>query len=121
MSDINKFILNEEAAKTDPDGHLFELGEWSEESASKLAAEEGIQMTDEHWEVVRFLRDDYREHGNTRGSRALLDALTKRFDSRGGKKHLYLLFPNGPVTQGCKIAGLPLPEYSRDTSFGTAR
>jgi tRNA 2-thiouridine synthesizing protein E len=121
MPDVNKFILNEGAAESDPDGNLFELGEWSEDLARKLAAEEGIEMTDEHWEVVHFLRGDYRDHGNTRGARDLLDNLTERFESRGGKKHLYLLFPSGPVTQGCKIAGLPLPEYSRDASFGTAR
>jgi tRNA 2-thiouridine synthesizing protein E len=121
MSDINKFILNEDAANADPDGNLFELGEWSEDLAKKLAAEEGVEMSAEHWEVIRFLRADYREHGNARSARDLLDTLTEKFASRGGKKHLYLLFPSGPVSQGCKIAGLPLPEYSRDASFGTAR
>ncbi len=120
MSDINKFILDQEAVETDPLGNLIDLDEWSEGLAEKLATQEGIRMTDEHWEVVRFLRDNYRDHGEARSARKLLDALTERFAARGGKKGLYVLFPGGPISQGCKIAGLPLPEYSKDPSFGTS-
>jgi TusE/DsrC/DsvC family sulfur relay protein len=120
MSDIMTFIVNPEAAEKDPEGNLLDLGEWSEAAAKRLATEEGIELTDKHWEIIRFLREHYKEHGESRSARKLLDVLAEKYETDGGRKYLYLLFPKGPVSQGCKIAGLPLPEYSQDRSFGTA-
>jgi tRNA 2-thiouridine synthesizing protein E len=120
MADIMQHILNPEAAEQDPEGRLLELGEWSEDIARRLAAEEGIELTDDHWEVIHFLREYYKGHGAARSGRVLLDTLAEKFDAKGGKKHLYELFPKGPVSQGSKLAGVPAPEYSQDKGFGTA-
>ncbi len=93
---------------------------WSEEEAERIAREEGIQLTDDHWEVIRFLRDYYQEHGQPKYAREVLEALEERFAEKGGRKYLYQLFPKGPVNQGTRIAGLPHPLYTVDPSFGTA-
>lgn len=119
MFDINKAIANEEALLHDPKMHLAELEGWSESIAQDLAQQENIQLTDAHWQVIRMLRDHYRLHGLAPSARQLLDGLEERFHREGGRKHLYQLFPGGPITQGSKIAGLPLPPYSSDLSFGS--
>lgn len=117
--DINKLILEESGSANDPLGKLAELPEWSEARARELAQQEGLTLTDEHWEVIHLLRDHYRLHGNDLSGPRLLMALEERFGARGGKKHLYELFPGGPVSQGTRLAGLPPPPYSQDPSFGS--
>ena len=117
--DINKLILDEGAAETDPLGKLAELPAWSEETARALARQEGLTLTDEHWEVIRLLREHYRLHGNDLSGPRLLMALEERFGARGGKRRLYELFPGGPISQGTRLAGLPPPPYSKDPSFGS--
>ncbi len=103
----------------DPFGFLSSLGEWNDGIALRIAREEGIGMTEEHWEVIRLLRNHYRLYGNDMSGPRLLNALSEPFGMRGGKKHLYELFPGGPISQGCRIAGVPPPPYSADPSFGS--
>ena len=119
MYDINKAIAGEARFQPESLGYLAELPQWSEGIARKLAAEEDIALTDEHWEVIHLLRNHYRLHGVDRSGPKLLRALEEPFGARGGRKHLYQLFPRGPISQGCKIAGVPLPPYSSDPSFGS--
>ncbi len=120
MPDINKFIGNEEAAERDPEGHLLTLEEWSEEIARKLASAEGVELTPRHYEVLRFLRERYRERGPSDGAHEIMQALDQRFAPDGGKKFLYRMFPAGPVGQGSRLAGLPPPAGARDRSFGSS-
>ena len=119
MFDINKAMATEDSGQHGAEGHLTTLPDWSEQTARKLAAKEEIELTDEHWEIIHLLRTHYRVHGNDRSGTQLLRSLEEPFGSRGGRKYLYQLFPRGPVSQGCKIAGLPLPPYSSDPSFGS--
>jgi tRNA 2-thiouridine synthesizing protein E len=73
-----------------------------------IAAAEGIALTSAHWEVIRFLRDEYKEHGHTPNFRNMLkgfQAIRPEADS----KFLYDLFPLGPAKQGARMAGLPQP------------
>ncbi|MCG6938348.1 MAG: TusE/DsrC/DsvC family sulfur relay protein [Gammaproteobacteria bacterium] len=97
------------------------LSEWSEQQARTIAGEQGIQLTDEHLQVVNALREHYREHGNSHSGRELSDMLDHAFANLGGKKYLRRLFPDGPVRQGMLIAGLPVPAHTEDAGFGTAR
>jgi tRNA 2-thiouridine synthesizing protein E len=117
MPDINKFIENEGFSSADPEGRLLELAPWSEEIANSVATAEDLMLTDEHWEVVRFLRSYFAEHGPAPNARTVLQALEGKI--AGGKKRLYQLFPMGPVSQGSRIAGIPVPAHGTDPGFGT--
>lgn len=92
---------------------------WSRDKSSTLARREGIEFTDEHWQVICFLRQYYCEHGTPKHARLLSRALNQRFAARGGNRYLRTLFPGGPVTQGCRIANLRVPANAVDQSFGT--
>ncbi len=119
MSDIMKFIVNKDSAGKDADGHLLGLGEWNETIAEALAQQEGVELGDPHWEVVRFLRNYYMKHGRI-PARKMTEVLDTTYASKGGRKYLYRLFPKGPVTQASRIAGLPMPQQSVDPSFGSS-
>ena len=88
--------VNEEGFLTDPT-------EWDEELAATLAAQIGIELTDEHWRVIRFLRDDYRARGET--------ATSRRVQTTGGVpvKEQFALFPKKPAKKSAYVAGLPKP------------
>lgn len=119
MLDINKSINNARLLESDPEGNLFDLEHWSPLVAQILARKEDIVLGDEHWEVIIYLRERYRRCGMADSARHLLNELEEQFCGGRGRKELYILFPGGPVTQASRIAGLPLPPYSSDPSFGS--
>jgi len=94
--------------------------QWSESLAQRMAAQSGIQLSDAHWEVIRYVRDYYLKHGFVRRSRELSSALNQRFRNQGGNRYLYRLFNGGPVLKACRLGGVPVPENCTDPSFGTA-
>jgi TusE/DsrC/DsvC family sulfur relay protein len=87
----------------DDEGFLTEYDEWDEDLAAVLAGNIGIQLTDDHLAVIRFLRDDYREQRET--------ATLRRVSTVGGipTKQLFRLFPGKPAKKMAYIAGLPKP------------
>jgi tRNA 2-thiouridine synthesizing protein E len=94
--------------------------DWSPEKAEQLAIEEGVELTDEHWEELSALQDYYDRHEFDRiNVRELSDALDEKFHDRGGIKFLYTLFPKGPIAQGCRLAGLEMPAGAVDKGFGS--
>ncbi len=96
--------------ETDEEGYLANLGDWNTELAAIMASEDGCDMTENHWEVVNFLRDYYDEYQVAPGVRILTKAIGKRLGKeKGNSKYLYELFPYGPAKQACKYAGLPKP------------
>lgn len=117
MPDIMKFIRNESSLQADPNGYLLNLDDWNLAVAEQLAADEDIELTEAHWEIIDFLRDYYTEFGNTPNVRSLMKIVAKRLGpEKGTRKYLYDLFPLGPARQGCKIAGLPKPNDCIDFS-----
>ena len=92
---------------------------WDNTVMNEFAMSENIQLTDEHIEVLGYLRRTYKKHGPIKHAHSLTQALNMRFASKGGVKYLYTLFPGGPISQGCKIAGIPAPGDSKNNSFGT--
>lgn len=92
---------------------------WDLSKAQAQAKAEGIELTNAHIDVIQYLRLTFEKHGPARHARTLTQALEAKFATRGGLKYLYQLFPGGPVSQGCKLAGIPLPSDSEDISFGT--
>jgi len=118
-TDIHKYIADRAGMERDFEGHLLELEPWSEAQARTQAEAEGITLGDEHWAVLHFLRERFIHDGQAKSGRHVLKALEQEFAEKGGKRHLYMLFPDGPVAQGCRLAGLPLPPYTTDPSFGS--
>jgi len=88
----------------DAEGFLVNPNDWSPEIAEVLAREEGIDLSDRHWEVINFVRTYYEEHGEP----PTLRAITKR--SGVPTKELYQLFPKGPAKKVARIAGLGKPK-----------
>ena len=96
--------------ETDEEGFLINLDDWNEDVAVELAKSEEIDMTENHWEVVHFLREYYNEYQIAPAVRVLTKAIGKKLGKeKGNSKYLYELFPYGPGKQACKIAGLPKP------------
>ena len=102
--------VNGKSIETDEEGYILNLSDWSEDVADVLAKEEGIDMSENHWEVVNFLREYYDEYQIAPAVRVLTKAIGKKLGpEKGNSKYLYELFPYGPAKQACKIAGLPKP------------
>lgn len=94
--------------ETDPEGYLLEP-DFSEEVVNVIAAAENIALTPKHWEVINYMRDEYRENGHTPNFRNMLKGVNE-FWPEADSKALYDLFPVGPAKQAAKIAGLPQPK-----------
>ncbi len=101
------YTIHGEEHPTDEQGYLIEAV-FDDEAARVIAQAEGITLTDAHWEVVNYLRDQYREHGHTPNFRNLLKGMAEIHPGVDSKA-LYDLFPVGPAKQGPKVAGLPQP------------
>ncbi len=101
------YIVAGNELETDPEGYLLEP-DYSEEVVGVIAAAEGIALTPAHWQVINYLRDQYREHGHTPNFRNMLKEV-QEFMPDADSKSLYDLFPLGPAKQGAKVAGLPQP------------
>lgn len=96
--------------ETDSEGYLKDTTLWSEGLATAIAANEGIELSPEHWEVVRFVRAFYLEFNTSPAIRMLVKAMANTFgEEKGNSRYLYRLFPKGPAKQATKIAGLPKP------------
>ena len=93
---------------------------WSRSKSIDLANSEGIKLTDQHWDVIVYLRKRYLKHGLPRFARTTARALNRQFAAQGGSKYLYSLFAGGPVTQGSRIASLRTAANATDVSFGTS-
>lgn len=119
MYDVNKFINDQRLDSRDPEGHWAELGHWSPLVANRLAKEDGLTLEEDHWEVIYCLRERFRKLGPDWTARQMTHELEKDFAAAGGRRFLYMLFPGGPLAQGCKLAGLPLPQGTLNRSFGS--
>ena len=101
------YEVNGQSLETDEEGYLLEAS-YDDAVCPVIAQEEGITLTDDHWAVIRYLRDQFREHGHTPNYRSMLKDLAERMPQHDSKM-LYDLFPGGPAKQGVRVAGLPKP------------
>ena len=102
------YTVNGEDLETDEEGFLLEA-DYSDEVVPVIAAAEQIELTDAHWQVIRFMRERYKEDGQTPNFRNMVALLQDEDDSVDWKKRLYELFPMQPNRQSAKVAGLPKP------------
>lgn len=105
---IPRLRVGNRMIETDSEGYLRDLADWSEDFAQAQAQAEGLELTDEHWQVIRFLRDYFHEHGVQAQVRVMIRHFTQVWDpERGSNHYLHDLFPNGgPQKQGNRVAGL---------------
>jgi len=102
------YVVNGEELEVDEEGFLLEAN-YSDDVVPVIAAAEKITLTDQHWQVVKFMREQFQENGHTPNFRNMVAMLTEEDDSQDWKKVLYELFPNQPNRQASKVAGLPKP------------
>ena len=101
------YVLDGVELEVDDDGYLLEPN-YTDEIVKVIAEAEGITLSDDHWKVVHYMRDQYREHGHTPNFRNMLKDMEEVLPGTDSKA-LYDLFPTGPAKQGAKVAGLPKP------------
>lgn len=103
--------LNDAVYPRDPAGYLLAADAWTREFALAVAAEEGIALSPDHWQVLQFLRDYHAQFEHSPPMRVLVKAIAPLLgEPKATSRRLYQLFPDGPARQACKIAGLPKPE-----------
>jgi len=94
--------------ETNEKGYLANQDDWSEGLAKALAAAEDIDLSDRHWDILNFLREEYFDnHESQPNTRAIIKAMNVQWGEKLSQKDLYALFPGDPSKQGSKIAGLP--------------
>ncbi|MCK2047052.1 TusE/DsrC/DsvC family sulfur relay protein [Chromohalobacter moromii] len=94
----------------DPEGFVVDLTAWTPAVAEALAAEEGRELTSEHWEVIEVLRAFYARYESAPAMRPLVKAVSQTLGSDKGRSlHLMRLFPDSPAKVGARLAGLPKP------------
>ncbi len=120
--DVMMANLIRDYGKTAEAAYRFAPQDWSEQYAERLAHEQGLALNADHFEAMRALQEYFAKHDKPEVRiRELHDALDERFHGRGGMRYLYTLFPGGPVAQGCRLAGLPIPAGAQNLSFGSVQ
>jgi len=103
-----RLVVDGRTVLTDGEGYLVDPAEWSEAFARAQAAEEGLLLGAEHWEVIRFLRESFARHGTQATVRDMIRHFRNVWgEEKGSNRHLHALFPRGgPQKQGNRLAGL---------------
>ena len=99
--------VNGKSIETDENGNLTDPSTWDEDVAKALATEDGIELTQEHMDVINYLRSEFFDNNEQPMERAINKGMSKVWDRKVTSKDLYVLFPLAPSKQGNKIAGLP--------------
>ncbi|MBO8179496.1 MAG: TusE/DsrC/DsvC family sulfur relay protein [Archaeoglobus sp.] len=100
--------------RLDEDGFLQDWEEWDEEVAEALAKDtrfspQPIELTEEHWKIIKYLRDYFIKYGVAPPVRMLVKHCKKEVKPDCNLQYIYKLFPQGPAKDACRIAGLPKP------------
>ena len=96
--------------ETNDQGFLVNPADWNEDVACRLAELNHIPLSDEHWEIIRFIRDYYQQFKHLPNARVFTKAIAKTLgEDKGNSRYLHGLFPDGPLKYACKLAGLPKP------------
>ena len=95
----------------DENGFLSDTDRWSDDIAHAFSAQEGITLTEAHWEVLSLLREYFAAFGDSPANRALVNYTKQQFGkAKGNSLYLMGLFPGSPARVGSRIAGLPKPK-----------
>lgn len=107
-------MTNTTSPPRDAEGFLLNPNTWTAALATQIAAEEWIELTADHWQIITFMREFYYQYQIAPSTRALLTAINARRKELNSVQpintiYLHQLFPGGAVLQANKIAGLPKP------------
>jgi tRNA 2-thiouridine synthesizing protein E len=93
---------------TDPEGYILDMDAWSEAFARAQAEKEGLTLTEEHWQVIHFIRTYYEEHSVQAQVRDMVMHFREIWGpEKGNSRHLHDMFPmGGPQKQGNRVAGV---------------
>lgn len=95
---------------TTENGFLRDPTDWNEAIAHALARQAHIELTEAHWEILRFLREYYFRYQHLPNARMFVKVVQKTFgEAKGNSRYLHGLFPGSAVKYACLIAGLPKP------------
>lgn len=107
---MNSFVIEGREIPLDKEGFLRNQEDWSPEVARALAVQEGIELTDDHWDVIHLLQQFYKEFELSPAMRPLVKYIGQHLGPDKGRSiFLMQLFPPSPAKIGSKIAGLPKP------------
>lgn len=111
MNDPAFLTVDGERIELDADGHLLRAADWRESVAHALAASRQIELDALHWWLIRFVQAHHRKYGMPPLMRVVIRAMREETDrSDASSRTLYRLFPDGPIREACRYAGLPRPE-----------
>ncbi len=107
---VNTIECKGHSVLLDKEGYLASLSDWNQDIAHALALNEGITLTDAHWEIIFLLRDFHGVFEHAPAMRILVKAVKKQLGvEKGNSIYLLKLFPDSPAKRAAKIAGLPRP------------
>lgn len=96
--------------KTTDQGFLVNPLDWNEAVAQWLAELNNIPLTEEHWEIILYIRQYYQHYKHLPNARVFTKAIARELgEDKGNSRYLHKLFPDGPLKYACKLAGLPKP------------
>lgn len=100
--------FNGKEIETNATGFLTNQEDWSKELAEHMAKLEGITLTQKHWDLIEYLRDEFTNNNGTQpNTRHIVKAMADKWGTDVIQKDVYDLFPKDPSKQGGRIAGLP--------------
>ena len=96
--------------KLDKDGYLRDTADWNQDVATMLARESGVELTDEHWQILELLQAFYQEFEHAPSQRPFVKYIANNLGKdKGNSMYLMKLFPESPAKLAARIAGLPRP------------
>lgn len=103
------YVVNGKTLEANENGYLANQDDWDKDVAHAIAAADGLALTQDHWDVIEYLRDAWFNHnGEQPNNRAILRAMQEKWqDRKVDNKTLFDLFPGNPSKQAGKVAGLP--------------
>ena len=109
-SAANSLVVDNVTLSTDEEGYLADHRDWTRNVAIAMAAIDGVELSDNHWEVIQLLQDYYENYEIAPAIRILTKAVGKKLGKdKANSRYLYELYPQGPAKQACRYAGLPKP------------
>ncbi|RUR27219.1 TusE/DsrC/DsvC family sulfur relay protein [Vreelandella andesensis] len=107
---LYRYLDEQQKIKLDPEGYLVKQQQWNIEVANLLAEDEGLVLTEKHWEIIQLVRDFYNRYEMAPAMRPLVKATKQALgNEKGSSIYLMTLFPGSPPKRIARIAGLPKP------------